>query len=239
MHWLRGIPPGRLLRTITPVALAPVLAVLIFDDPTYRYALIAASLPFQLRAAATLLDLPLTPEMGSRTTWLLQAAGFTSMVLGWTVMFTILAMVLVVGVIGVPFSFVAMKQSALVGSLGFIAAAWFWWPFYARNVLSSWPGHDRRIFVRASNNWDALAHASRIQQSRTGTRIPGFITVTLIAAATIGASAAGALDHPLSAIAAIVAAACLPLLHVVVVAEANRLCQGWGASLRQDEVERA
>ncbi len=76
---------------------------------------------------------------------------FTAMVTGWTLMFTFVSVIITM--VFLPFELTAtvLKRAILAGASGFIMAAWFWWPDYAKVVLSAWPGRDARIWLRSSN----------------------------------------------------------------------------------------
>lgn len=222
--------PSRILAAFAPaVALSSVVVWL--DDPMYRFLILVLSLPLHVRGAAITvgLELPRTARGGLR--WTHYLLSFTGMVAGWLIAFAVLGSV-VMTLAGVTLTTDAVKALALVGSFGFIAAAWRWWPYYARVVLSSWPSQEGRIRVRASNAWDAALTAQRMAPHSLTERDRGrgFLGVTSVVVLVVGVAAAGAMQSPITAGLDIVAAAILlPLIHVVIVRAADEFCRAWTA----------
>tara|TARA_Y100001934_G_scaffold92842_1_gene114744 strand:+ start:6290 stop:7060 length:771 start_codon:yes stop_codon:yes gene_type:complete len=215
--------PVALVRTFWLPTLVGIAAILVFVDPTVRYAVLVATLPFLQRGSLNLMGLEVPPTLRARTPWSFHVASFTFLVVGWTVMFTIVVMAIAAGVFGVYFSFDSMKRSILGGCLMFVVAAWFWWPFYASALLEAWPRHDKRVFVKASNRWDTMLEARRLQrQSRR--KWPGFVAVAVIAGTVIASSATGAWEGIFPTVLGIIGVIALVPLNWLAVSETNGLC---------------
>lgn len=229
------------LTTASPAAMArawwlPCLvgaaAVLFLVDPTIRYTILVATLPLLQRGTLQVLGLELPKALRPRTPWIFHVASFTLIVVGWTVMFTILVMATAHMVFNVYFSFDSMKQSILGGCLIFVVAAWFWWPYYVASLLNSWPRHDKRVFVKASNRWDALMKAWRLRR-QTERKWPGFLAVSGVAGTVVGASATGAWDGILPTVLGLAGVALLVPLNWIAVNEAQALCADEAANIEQ------
>lgn len=214
-------------------------AIAWLDDPVYRFLILVLSLPLHVRGAAITigLELPRTARGGLR--WTHYVLSFAGMVAGWLIAFAALGSV-VMTLVGVALTTEAVKALFLAGPLGFIAAAWRWWPYYARFVLSAWPSQEGRIHVRAGNAWDAALTAQRMapRSLKDPVRGRGFLGVTSVVMLVVGLAAAGALQSPITAGLDIVAAAfLLPLIHVVIVRAAEELSAissaGAASSLRR------
>lgn len=224
--------PAPALQTLSPAAMVRawwlpcvtgVAAVLLIVDPTMRYTILVATLPLLQRGTLQLRGLELPKPLRTRTPWLFHVASFTLVVVGWTVMFTILVMAVAHTVFGVYFSFDSMKQSILGGCLTFVIAAWFWWPYYVVALLDAWPRHDKRVFVKSSNRWDTLLEAWRLRR-QSAQKWPGFLAVSGVAAAVVGTSAAGAWEGIFATLIGIAGVALLVPLNWIAVREAHALC---------------
>ena len=215
--------PLALARAYWLPTLVGVAAIVAFVDPTVRYAVLVATLPFLQRGTLGLMGLELPTTLRARTPWSFHVASFTLMVIGWTVMFTIVTMAIAAGVFGVYFSFDSMKRSILGGCLVFVVAAWFWWPFYASALLEAWPRHDKRVFVAASNRWDTVIKAWRLQR-QTRRKWPGFVAVAGIAGVVVGSSATGAWEGVLPQILGVLGVLALVPLNWLAVNETHALC---------------
>ena len=210
---------------ILPTALA-VIVVFAFRDPTYRLPLLALLLPWFLRGAAHVLG------VGKRVSgvyWLFGTLGFAGFVVGWLLVIAALGFGLTVALFSIPPSSTLLKQTSFWAAGGLVLAAWFWWPWYARDVLARWPMHAVRIWTSSGNRWDKLFIGWRMQRmAESGSvRWRGFGATTLVIALVMVATAAGAYDGFPARLAEIVCVASLPFLHVVIVREADALCGLW------------
>ena len=129
-------------------------------DPTYRFPLLALLLPLFLRGAAVALS------VGKRTSglrWAFSTLGFAAFAVGWLLAIAVLGFGLIVAVFSVAPSSALLKQSSFWRRWT-RAGGWFWWPWYARDVLARWPMHAVRIWTSSGNRWDRLYIAWRMQR---------------------------------------------------------------------------
>ena len=210
---------------VLPMALAAII-LFVFRDPTYRFPLLALLLPLFLRGAAHVLGVH---KRTSVVRWLFSTFGFAAFAVGWLLTFAILGFGLIVALFPVSPSAELLKQSSFCAAAGLVLAAWFWWPWYARDVLARWPMHGVRIWTSSGNRWDRRYIAWRMQRmAESGSvRWRGFGATASVIVLVMVSTAAGTYDGLL---ARGVEAGCillLPLLHLVVVAEADVVCGLW------------
>ncbi len=212
-----------------PVIIAFALVVLV-RDPTYRFPLLVLLLPLFQRRAALAAGVYEMQDAPSRLALLLHTLGFAGSVVGWMLVFTVVSFTIAVGVLSYESTSLVMKRSILLGALGFVVAAWFWWPYYARHVVSSWPRHDHRIWVESSNRWEELFGSYRMQRMlKSGTtRWLGFSGVAGLVVLIIGVSVLGVYEGPLPRVMEILAVTLLlPALHYLAILKASELCVLW------------
>ena len=222
---LSRVPVSQLVRLVPPTALA-VLVVLVFRDPTYRFVLLALLLPVFLHGAAVALGVH---KRTSRVRWVFGTLGFAGFLVGWLLAIAVFGFGLVVAVFSVPPSSDLLKQSSFWAAAGLVLAAWFWWPWYARDVLARWPKHGVRIWTSSGNRWDRLYIAWRMQRmAESGSvRWRGFGATAAVVALVMVSTAAGAYDGLLARGVEVGCILPLPLLHLVIVGEADVLCGLW------------
>ncbi len=214
---------------VVPTLLALAIMTLV-RDPTGRYPLLAMALPGFLRAASMVIGIY---DHRVRRSWVracLGTLGFTAMVFGWNLMFTIIVFSLATLAFDMEANSSLVKQSIVIGNAGFILAAWFWWPYYARQVLPDWPRHDVRLFVKANNQWTAMLHAFQMQKLATSgaARWRGFAALSAVVVTVLTLAGLGVYPHVLVRfVEAVLVITLLPLLHTVIVSDANRLCIEW------------
>ncbi|MXY55093.1 MAG: hypothetical protein F4Y41_01640, partial [Gammaproteobacteria bacterium] len=155
--------PRELLPLVVPVALA-VLVVVVFRDPTYRFPVLAFLLPVFLRGAATAAGIYDRRTRPSLTARVFSTLGFAGFIVGWLLTFGVVGFVIAVGVFDGEPSGDLLKQIMFAAAVGLILAAWFIWPWYAREVLANWPRQDVRIWTSSGNRWDRVFTAWRLQQ---------------------------------------------------------------------------
>lgn len=211
-----------------PSALA-VLVVFLVRDPTYRLPLLALVLPLFAGGAAGGLGLHDRGRRPSVAVQLFTAIGFAAFVVGWLVTFGVVGFMVTVGVFAAEPSADLLKVIMLFAALGLVFAAWFLWPWYARNVLPNWPRHELRIWTSSGNRWDRVLMAWRQQRmSQSGAVYArGFVATALVLACVVGTAAAGVYDGPVARVVEIGCLVPLPFLHVVIVREAHALCDLW------------
>ena len=211
-----------------PTALAGAFTVLV-ADPTYRFPLVALVLPMFLRGAARALGVAKDTTDDSKVGRAFALAGFAGFVVGWLLVFAILAFTVAVGVFSVPGSADILKVAMVLATAGFVAAAWFWWPWYARDELANWPRHDVRVWASSSNRWDRLYLSWRMQQlaAAGALRWRGFRATCALVVSVFGLAAIGAYDGFLARGAEVFLVLLLPILHTYIVREADALCARW------------
>ena len=223
-----SLTPRALLPLVVPVALA-VLVIVLLRDPTYRFPVLAFLLPLFLRgaaAAAGIYDRRTRPSLTARA---FSTLGFAGFVVGWLLTFGVIGFVVAVGVFAREPSGDLLKQIMFVAATGLILAAWFMWPWYAREVLGNWPRGEVRIWTSSGNRWDRMFTAWRLQQMAAsgGIRWRGFGATALVVACLVALAAVGASDGILARLVEVSALLLLPPAHVVIVLEANALCEVW------------
>ena len=216
---------GELAPLVLPTVLA-VIVVCVFRDPTYRFPLLALLLPWLLRGAAQVLGVQ---KRMSGARWLFVTLGFAGFAIGWLLVIAVLGFGLIVALFSVPPSSALLKQTSFWAAGGVVLAAWFWWPWYARDVLARWPMHAVRIWTSSGNRWDKLFIGWRMQRmAESGSvRWRGFGATALVIALVMAATAAGAYDGLSVRVAEVGCVASLPFLHLVIVREADALCGQW------------
>ena len=208
-----------------PTALS-VAVVTVFRDPTYRFPLLALLLPVFLLGAARVLGVQKRIGAVRR---LFGTLGFAGFAVGWLLAFAVLGIGLVVALFAVAPSGQLLQQSAFWAAAGLVLAAWFWWPWYARDVLARWPAHGVRIWTSSGNRWDKLYIAWRMQRmAESGSvRWRGFAATTGVIGLVMMSTAAGSIDGWLLRAGELGCVALLPWLHLVIVAAADALCGIW------------
>ena len=218
---------------MVPVALA-VLVLVLLRDPTYRFPVLAFLLPLFLRGAAAAAGIyDRRPSFAARA---FRTLGFAGFVVGWLLTFAVLGFVIAVGVFAREPSGDLLKQIIFHAAGGLVLAAWFFWPWYAREVLANWPRHDVRIGTSSGNRWDRAFTDWQLQQmAHSGTlRWRGFGATALVVVCLVALAAVGATDGVLARLVEVGLVLLLPPAHVMIVLEANALCEVWseGASER-------
>ena len=210
---------------VFPTALA-VIVIFVVRDPTYRFPLLALLLPWFLRGAAHVLDVQ---KRVSGVHWAFVTLGFAAFAVGWLLAFAVLGFGLVVALFSVAPSGELLKQSSFWAAAGLVLAAWFWWPWYARDVLARWPRHGVRIWTSSGNRWDRLYIAWRMQQmAESGSvRWRGFAATTGVIGLVMISTSAGPFDGWLFRAGELGCVALLPWLHLVIVGKADALCGVW------------
>ena len=223
--------PSKALRHLAgPTVLAGAITFLV-SDPTYRFPLVAFVLPMFLRGAARALGVAKDTTDDSKVGRAFALAGFAGFVVGWLLVFAILAFTVAVGVFSVPGSADILKVAMVLAAAGFVAAAWFWWPWYARDELANWPRHDVRVWTSSSNRWDRLYVSWRMQQLAAARELRwrGFGAMSGLAIGVFALAAVGAYSGFLARAAEAVLVLLLPALHVFIVREASALCTRWNS----------
>lgn len=216
----------RALRPLVLPALASAGVLVLVEDPTYRFPLLALVLPLQVRGAAAGLGLG-APGSGLRRVF--EAVGFAGFVAGWLLAFSAVAFGVAVAAFSPPVTTTLLKQTLLVGAGALIVGAWFWWPWYVGDVLAAWPRQGVRIATASGNRWDRLFLSWRMQRMAAsgGLRRRGFAATGMVIGVVVLASTAGAYGGlPVR----VMEAACvlaLPVLHLHAVASAHALCILW------------
>lgn len=211
-----------------------VIVLFLFRDPTYRFPSLALLLPFFLLGGARVLGVQ---RRISGVRWLVSTLGFAGFAVGWLLAFAVLGFGLVVALFSVAPSGQLLKQSSLWAAGGLVLAAWFWWPWYARDVLARWPRHGVRIWTSSGNRWDRLYIAWRIQRmAESGSvRWRGFGATSGVIALVMASTAAGPFDGWLFRVGEVGCVALLPWLHLVIVGEADALCGIWSDRQRNTD----
>jgi len=217
------------VRELAPLVLPTVLAAIVvfaFRDPTYRFPLLALLLPLFLRGAAHALGVQIRI---SAVRWVFGTIGLAAFAVGWLLAISVLGFGLIVALFSVPPSSALLKQTSFWAAGGLVLAAWFWWPWYARGVLARWPMHGVRIWTSSGNRWDRLFIAWRMQRmAESGSlRWRGFGATTLVIALVMLATAAGTYNGLPARMGEVGCILLLPVLHLVIVGEADALCDLW------------
>ena len=225
-----SLTPRALLPLVVPVALS-VLVIVLLRDPTYRFPVLAFLLPLFLRgaaAAAGIYDRRTRPSFAARA---FRTLGFAGFVVGWLLTFAVLGFVVAVAVFAREPSGDLLKQIMFVAAGGLVLAAWFFWPWYAREVLANWPRRDVRIGTASGNRWDrAFTDWQLEQMAQSGAiRWRGFGATALVVFCLVALAAVGATDGILARLVEVGFLLLLPPAHVVIVLEANALCEVWSA----------
>ena len=222
-----------------PTVLAGAFTFLV-SDPTYRFPLIAFVLPMFVRGAAKALGMGKDTTDDSRVGRFFVMVGFAGFVVGWLLVFAILAFTAAIGLFSVSGSADVLKVAMTLAAVGFVVAAWFWWPWYVRDELASWPRHDVRVWTSSSNRWDRLYLSWRMQQfaESQDLRAYGFMATSGVVVSVFALAAVGAYSGVLARGAEVVLVLALPVAHAFVVRAANALCERWAegrAAIPDDE----
>lgn len=210
-----------------PTALALAIVIL-FHDPTYRFPFLTLVLPMFLRGAAIVLGVNRSTEEPSRTQRFFATLGFAGFAIGWLLMFGLLAFTVLVMLLSLPGTGTVIAICLSFGGLGFIVAAAFWWPWYARDVLEQWPRPAFRVGTQSSNRWQRLFLTWRMQQMRGRTlRFKGFALLAGVIVVVMALTVLGAYQGILPRIADVVLVALLPPLHVLIVKATHGVCVLW------------
>ena len=222
------LTPRALRHLAPPTVLAGTFTFLV-SDPTYRFPLIAFVLPMFVRGAAKALNVGRDTTDDSRAGRFFVMVGFAGFVVGWLLVFAILAFAAAVGLLSVSGSADVLKVAMTLAAVGFVAAAWFWWPWYVRDELANWPRHDVRVWTSSSNRWDRLYLAWRMQQfaESKDLRAYGFMATSGVVVSAFALAAVGAYSGVLARGAEVVLVLALPLAHAFVVRAADALCERW------------
>lgn len=155
--------------------------------------------------------------------------GFAGFIVGWLLTFGVIGFVIAVGVFDGEPSGDLLKQIMFAAAVGLILAAWFIWPWYAREVLANWPRQDVRIWTSTGNRWDRVFTAWRLQQMAASGAIRwrGFGATALAIATVLAVAALGASEGLLARITEVAMVAFLPIVHMAIVQEAHALCDCW------------
>ena len=212
---------------------ATAFATVLVADPTYRFPLTALLLPLFLRSAATVHGVARSGS-GAIITALFQALGFAGFAVGWLLMFAILVFIVGTGALAIA-SADMVKIALLLAALGFVVAAWFWWPWYARDSLASWPSTGVRIATASGNRWEKVYLAWRMQALATakGVRWRGFGGTAAVIGLVMGLTTLGAYPGVLPRLAEAACILLLPVVHWLIVREAHALCESWADGQRQ------
>lgn len=228
--------PRALVRLLVPIVLA-VLAVLLFQDPTYRLPVLTLLLPLFVRGAAASVGLYEPRDRPSVTVRVFSTLGFAAFVVGWLLVFAVVGFVIAVGVFGQEPSGDLLRGVLFGAAAGLVLAAWFLWPWYAREVLSNWPRQELRIWTASGNRWDRVFAAWRLQQmaASAGTQWRGFGATALVISMLMVLAAIGVNEGVLTRLVEIGALLMLALAHLMIVVEAHALCERWSEHLGRHE----
>lgn len=223
------LPKARKLHPLAaPTALAAAFVFLAYD-PTYRFPLIALLLPMFVRGAARALGVGKDTTDDSKAGRLFVLLGFAGFVVGWLLVFAILAFTVAVGIFSMEGTTDILKVAMVLAAAGFMVAAWFWWPWYPRDELANWPRHDVRVWTSSSNRWDRVYLSWRMQQLAAAgeLRWRGFGATCALVAAVFALAALGAYAGILARLADVALVLLLPTLHIVIVRDTDALCTRW------------
>lgn len=224
------LPTKAVRHLAAPTVLTGVFTFLV-SDPTYRFPLVALVLPMFVRGAAKALEVGKDTTDDSRVGRFFVMVGFAGFVVGWLLVFAILAFTAAVGLFSVSGSADILKVAMTLAALGFVVAAWFWWPWYVRDELANWPRHDVRVWTSSSNRWDRLHLSWRMQQfaESADLRAYGFMATAGVVVCVFALAAVGAYAGMLARGAEVLLVLALPVAHAVVVRHADALCGRWAA----------
>ena len=227
-----ALNPRALLHLLVPVALAG-LVIWLVRDPTYRFPLLALLLPLFLRGAAASVGLFARRDRPTVAARVFSTLGFAAFVVGWLVTFAVLGFAVAVGAFAQEPSADLLKRILFVAAAGLVLAAWFLWPWYAREVLPNWPRQELRIWTASGNRWDRVFTAWRIQQMAASgaNRWRGFGASALVVCQLMVLAAVGVNEGPLARLVEAGALLLLVLAHVMIVLEAHALCGRWAKHL--------
>ena len=213
---------------ITPTVLAGAFTFLV-DDPTYRFPLIVLVLPMFLRGAARVLGVAKDATDTSKVGRAFAVLGFLGFVVGWLLMFAILGFTVAVGLFSGTETGNVLRASITVAAGGFIVAAWYWWPWYARDELAAWPRHGVRVWASSSNRWDRLLLSWRMQQLAASgdLRWRGFGATAALVATVFVLAAFGTYSGIGPRMLEVAGVLLLPVLHVGIAKYAHALCLKW------------
>ncbi|MDE0660720.1 MAG: hypothetical protein F4029_00725 [Gammaproteobacteria bacterium] len=220
--------PRALLAFVVPVAVA-ALAIVLLRDPTYRFPVLAFLLPLFLRGAGTAAGIYDRRRKPSLTARIFSTLGFAGFVVGWLLTFAVVGFVIAVGLFEGEPSGDLLEGIMFVAAAGLVLAAWFLWPWYAREVLANWPRQGVRIWTSSGNRWDRVFTGWRLQQMAASGAIRwrGFAATALVVACLMVLAAIGVTDGILARLAEVGALVLLIPAHVMVVLEAHALCERW------------
>ena len=215
---------------ILPTGSLVALAYLV-QDPSYRFPLIAFLLPVFLRAAAKTLGIATDTTDESKVGRTFVMLGFAGFAVGWLLVFALVVFTVAVGLFSASGSADVLKVAMVLAAVGFVVAAWFWWPWYARDELANWPRHDVRVWASSSNRWDRLYLSWRMQQlaAAGALRWRGFGATCALVVSVFGLAAVGAYDGLLPRGTEVLLVLLLPILHTYIVREADALCARWAS----------
>lgn len=155
--------------------------------------------------------------------------GFAGFIVGWLLTFAVIGFALAVGAFAGEPSGDLLKRIMFVAAAGLILAAWFLWPWYAREVLDNWPRQDVRVWTSSGNRWDRVFTAWRLRQMAVSGAIRwrGFGATAMVVTCVAVSAAVGVNDGILARLVEVSALLLLPPAHVMIVREANALCDRW------------
>lgn len=233
------LPTKAVRHLAAPTVLTGVFTFLV-ADPTYRFPLIAFVLPMFVRGAAKALEVGKDTTDDSRVGRFFVMVGFAGFVVGWLLVFAILAFTAAVGLFSVSGSADVLKVAMTLAAMGFVVAAWFWWPWYVRDEVANWPRHDVRVWASSSNRWDRLYLSWRMQQfaESADLRARGFMATAGVVVCVFALAAVGAYAGVLARAGEVLLVLALPIAHAFLVWEANELCVRWN-TWRSDETVRS
>ena len=213
---------------MVPVALA-ILVIVVFRDPTYRFPVLAFLLPFFLRGAASAAGIYQRSARPSFTARVFSTLGFAGFIVGWLLTFAVIGFVIAVGVFDGEPSGDLLRRIVFVAAAGLVVAAWFLWPWYAREVLANWPRRDVRIWTSSGNRWDRAFTAWRVQQMAASGAIRwrGFGATALVVVCLVVLAAVGVDDGIVARLVEVGTLLLLPAAHVMIVIQAHALCERW------------
>ena len=220
--------PRALLTLVVPVALA-ALTIGLVRDPTYRFPVLAFLLPLFVRGAATAAGIYDRRTRPSVTARVFSTLGFAGFVVGWLLTFSVVGFVVAAGLFGGEPSGDLLKGIMFVAAAGLVVAAWFLWPWYAREVLANWPRQHVRIWTSSGNRWDRVYTAWRLQRMAASGAIRwrGFAATALVVACLVVLAAVGVTDGIVARLVEVGALVLLIPAHVMIVLEAHALCRLW------------
>ena len=155
--------------------------------------------------------------------------GFAGFVVGWLLTFAVVGFAFADLVLAREPSGDLLKLLMFIAAGELVVAAWFLWPWYAREVLANWARRDVRIWTSSGNRWDRLSLAWRLQQMAEsgGIRWRGFGATASVVTSLMVLAAVGVSDGLVARFAEVVALLLLLPLHMTIVVEANSLCNRW------------